>query len=318
MCVLVLTNAKDATADYLCTQMRDAGVRYIRLDTESFASSASLTASTSAQVLTVGDHHLTPAEVTTVWYRRPKALVGTIVDRDTRAAAFTAMEWTAALEGFLSHVPRPRWMNHPASIVGASMKLEQLSRARVCGLAVPDWCCTSSREDALQFTREHDGRVVAKPLYSGYIERPAPGRDSVIYTSPVHIKELKECGPHLGAPTLFQQELVDAIDVRITWVDDDAIAMQMTREGGGVDIRRDNMRNVRYAPVNVPPPEKESLRALIRAYDLRFAAIDMMVTRDRWQFLEVNPNGQWAWLDLMGGADCYRLFLDAFRGKAGV
>jgi hypothetical protein len=34
----------------------------------------------------------------------------------------------------------------------------------------------------------------------------------------------------------------------------------------------------------------------------------------KWIFFEINPNGQWAWLDLMGGLDIGALFLRSFGG----
>ncbi len=36
--------------------------------------------------------------------------------------------------------------------------------------------------------------------------------------------------------------------------------------------------------------------------DLRYGALDFVVDRyDRWWFLEVNPNGQWLWLEQATG-----------------
>ena len=41
------------------------------------------------------------------------------------------------------------------------------------------------------------------------------------------------------------------------------------------------------------------MRRLLALLRLRFAALDFAVDRDeRWWFLEVNPNGQWLWLEL--------------------
>jgi hypothetical protein len=37
--------------------------------------------------------------------------------------------------------------------------------------------------------------------------------------------------------------------------------------------------------------------------------------RGDWFFFEVNPNGQWAWLDLVGSMNIARSFVNAFGGK---
>lgn len=42
----------------------------------------------------------------------------------------------------------------------------------------------------------------------------------------------------------------------------------------------------------------------MQSYGLRFGAIDMLrTTASEYVFLEVNPNGQWAWLDMAGATD---------------
>lgn len=247
--VLVLTDQADETADYLCSRMEDASMRYTRVNTEAVATTCSIVATRRGVELVVDGHALTPSEVDALWYRRP--MPPARGEGDLHDAAFAAAEWTAALEGFLSHIPSPRWINHPSNIMRASAKLEQLTRASEHGLNVPPWCCTSSSAHALQFL-EQQNSVVAKPLYSGYIERGTPTTDTVIYTSRVVHEDLKASGASLGAPTLFQREVKDGVDVRVTVVDDEMVAVRLRREGGEIDIRRDNMVGVQYALERVP------------------------------------------------------------------
>ncbi len=315
MRVLVLTNRADETANYLCSRMADAGVIHTRIDTESVASTCSVFATPQRMELGVDNAVLTAKEVRAVWYRRPKP-VHHDAGGDHFDRAFAAAEWTAAFEGFLCQIPTPRWINHPSSIVGASAKLEQLMRAKEYGLSVPAWCCTTDPLRAIQFFRDHESRVVAKPLYCGYIERETPSADTVIYTTRVRVQDIPAHSSTLGAPTLFQHEVAGGVDVRVTIVDDEAVAVRLWRDDNDVDIRRNNMVGVKYAREVVPTRVTDALHSLVRSYGLRFAAVDMMVTGDHWQFLEVNPNGQWAWLDLVGAAEIYKLFLTAFRGAA--
>jgi len=70
------------------------------------------------------------------------------------------------------------------------------------------------------------------------------------------------------------------------------------------DIRRDNMDGVQYRRVELPTSVTNSIVAMMRQYGLRFAAVDFAVDLEgRWIFLEVNPGGQWAWLDIAGITD---------------
>ena len=313
MSVLVVSNSEDETVDYLCMRMKDSGVQFTRINTEMAASMCSVFVSPKRVVLDVYESSLSATDVQVVWYRRPKPLTKSS-SGNGYDEAFATAEWTAALEGFLAYIPATRWINHPSRIMNASSKLEQLTRAGQHGLTVPPWLCTTSREEALSFFEEQDGRIVAKPLYCGYIERETPNSDTVIYTSRVSREHLGSSSSQLGAPTLFQREVTGGVDVRVTIVDDDVIAVRLSKDGGEVDIRRNNMVGVRYSGQGVPNQVKEALHSLVRSYGLRFAAIDMMLYQDEWLFLEINPNGQWAWLDLIGRAEIYRSFLKAFGG----
>lgn len=311
MTVLVLSNRQDQTADYLCAKMLIAGLDFVRLDTEYTTSSCSISAASTGSHLVINGRPLRSSEVGTIWYRRPEPPRHSEDSSDTGQQKFALLEWTAALEGFLAQVPLERWVSHPARIMAAGSKLEQLVRASGYGFLVPDWVCTTSADEARAFVARHKD-VIAKPLYSGYIEREPPLTDSVIYTSRVRENHFELFPSALGAPTLFQKEIREGVDVRVTVVDGRMVAVALTRNEDASDIRRNNMSDVRYSAVEIPPDLEKRIIKLSNSYQLRFSALDFMKKGDDWYFLEINPNGQWAWLDLVGASEIYRLFLSSF------
>jgi glutathione synthase/RimK-type ligase-like ATP-grasp enzyme len=236
------------------------------------------------------------------------------IEGDDAERVHVANEWADAIEGFFAHVPIERWMNHPIRNVLASHKLEQLTRAAAFGLTVPKTLVTQSAEDVNEFWRVTDGRVIAKPLASGYLERPN-GTVASIYTSRVQRSDI-DGAPLAACPTLFQQEIAKDYDVRITVIDDRLTAVSLRRIVDGeqvTDIRRDNMENVEYAICDLPAGVEAALWQLVRSYELRFAAVDFAVSKaEEWTFFEINPNGQWAWMDLAGVTALWRDFAYAF------
>jgi glutathione synthase/RimK-type ligase-like ATP-grasp enzyme len=49
----------------------------------------------------------------------------------------------------------------------------------------------------------------------------------------------------------------------------------------------------------LPEEVEASIRRLMDSFELNFASLDMIVTREgEFVFLELNPNGQWLWLEL--------------------
>jgi glutathione synthase/RimK-type ligase-like ATP-grasp enzyme len=207
-------------------------------------------------------------------------------------------------------------MNHPAKNALAANKVTQLFVAREVGLRVPETLVTQSIEEARQFYAANFGRIIAKPLHSGTVETSDGQVESVVYTSRVREEHLNDPGLLARCPTLFQQELDKLLDIRVTVVDERMTAVGLAwPELGSVplDIRRDEMRQVRYAPFELGPELRAAIRKLMILLGLRFGALDFVLDHagNVW-FLEINPNGQWAWIDIAGGFDIAASFVESF------
>jgi glutathione synthase/RimK-type ligase-like ATP-grasp enzyme len=106
--------------------------------------------------------------------------------------------------------------------------------------------------------------------------------------------------------------------MRITIVDDDLHAVSMTatddRGEQRLDIRSNEMAGVKYEPIKLPSELEATIRRYVGSYQLRFAAIDMALDKaGKWVFFELNPNGQWAWLDQSGASDIAGSFIKTFQ-----
>ncbi len=316
--VLVLTNSSDATADYLCSRFAQEGVRFSRFDTDKDCLTATFLYRSGSPSLKWSTGSLHSAQVTAVVLRRPKPVE---VQRsgDAYSERHTAGEWAEAIEGFLAHIEERLWINHPAKNSEASHKIEQLSRSEMHGLRVPQTLVTNSIQDAERFISSEKNGVIVKPLASGYIERAQPEQDTIIYTSQFNVEDLGLLKEIHSCPVLFQGLVPKAFDVRMTVLDGIIVATGMKaldRDGTQrLDIRRDNMSDVEYFPLDPPEGVSVATRSLLRSYGLRFAALDFGVTESgEWFFFEINPNGQWAWLDLCGKTDIASVFVKQLKG----
>jgi hypothetical protein len=314
--LLVLTNSEDATADYLLSRLIEASVPFVRIDTDAVLKRIGLSYQPGKPSLRIDDRWYEPTDFSSVWYRRPERLVSEqMPDSPERSSVLD--EWSESLEGFFAHIPMTRWMNYPAANALASRKLEQLTRAQQHGLTIPDTIVTQDAETLRSFFSKHKGEVIVKPMGRAYIKRPDEENDSLIFTNPVRECDLQDLTDLAQCPTLFQQAVRKESDIRITVVDADVHAIELiAKDDDGkqrCDIRRYNMADVAYRVISLPEEVKAGLRRLINYYGLRFAAIDMAVTKDgQWFFFEINPNGQWAWLDLCGGASIHNSFITSF------
>jgi hypothetical protein len=314
--LLILSNSKDVTCDYLAPILTRNSVPFFRFDTDiSFDHIQFRFESDFPEVLIDGVWRQ-PSDFKNVWYRRPERPMSTRID-DTPDGRYTLSEWAAAFEGFLAHIPLNLWMNHPATNVAASHKIQQLTTASRLGFLIPDTLITQDSNKLHAFFRKHHGKIIAKPLSTGYVDRHDDTPDSLIFTNEVAGDDLQDLQDLALCPTLFQQAIQKQIDVRITIVDDAIHAVELRGlEHNGTqrcDIRRNNMADVEYRAIELPHDIEGLVRSLMQEYQLRYAAIDMAIDLNgKWVFFEINPNGQWAWLDIAGGANIASSFVRSF------
>ncbi|MCB9949717.1 MAG: hypothetical protein H6824_01905 [Planctomycetaceae bacterium] len=196
--------------------------------------------------------------------------------------------------------------------------MEQLTTAESLGFKVPTTLITQDSIAAIQFFRKCGGQTVVKPLSNGYVERP-DGIDSLIYTNRLTSHHLESFAQDISrCPVLLQELVPKESDVRITVVDNDihAVVLKANDDEGmqRCDIRRNNMDDVDYSVINLPGEIQQCVRELMLRYRLRFAAIDMAIdTQQQWWFFEINPNGQWAWLDILSVTSIGGSFVKAFE-----
>lgn len=309
---LILTSSDDATADYLATRAT-VGHSFVRMNTDTIVDHARFEYIDGGPTLTFQGEMIDPDRVSGIWYRRPKQLCTNRAMEDGHKQHFLD-EWRAALESFLAHVPEEKWINHPRNNLQASHKLEQLTRAAKVGLSVPKTLVTQCGESASEFYSSV-GSAIVKPISHGFIEREDPANDSLIYTNEVTVELLLNIPG--GEPVYVQQKVQKKFDVRLNVIDSTIVAVQLVAHDHGeqrTDIRRNNMEDVEYREIGVPREIASLVLKMCRSYNLRFAALDFAVDHDgRWWFFEINPNGQWAWLDQLGICDFSEALIHALR-----
>lgn len=307
--ILVVSNASDVTADFLQARLEQAGVAYRRLNTEDLAElplEMRIERGNDATAISQSLAHLNVADISAIYYRRPLSPV-VRGDLPEPIKAWIANEVRRAWGGSLYADPRIKWVNHPLAISAAAYKPEQLARASRVGLRVPSTLLTTDPESAEAFCDRHEWRVIAKPVGHGEILSKDADDDQLVYTNLVRPELRTSLYQVSRCPTLFQRQIEKRVDLRVTVVGREVIAVELhsqDAEFSRIDCRRENMRGMRYRLVRLSDSLCRQLVELVASYGLRFAAIDLVEdqTNDYW-FLEINPAGQWAWLDECAGSN---------------
>ena len=64
-----------------------------------------------------------------------------------------------------------------------------------------------------------------------------------------------------------------------------------------IDWRRSETTKLHYEKTRLPKEIKSKCLKLIKYSNLNFGAIDFALEDKEFIFLEINPNGQWAWIE---------------------
>jgi glutathione synthase/RimK-type ligase-like ATP-grasp enzyme len=89
--------------------------------------------------------------------------------------------------------------------------------------------------------------------------------------------------------------------VRVTYVGGHLFVAEIDSQSdpaAKVDWRRTANPDLPHRRAALPRAVEQGIGRLMEVMDLRFGAIDLIRTPgDAYMFLEVNPSGQWLWLD---------------------
>jgi hypothetical protein len=302
--------------------MTDLGVSFLRLNTEVLPEIRLQATATGGQLsggFTISQRHIRFEDVSAVYYRRP-AMPVVKGEVSPGLRAWIQSEYRRTWGGLLLALNRPRWVNHPLAISGASYKSEQLVRSQRFGLSVPETLITTEPEQARAFCARHDWCVIVKPLGHGEIRGTDEETDQVVYTNALSRELENKLSAVAHCPTLFQYRVQKLIDIRVNIIQHECIAVALHSQEqpiSRIDCRRNNMAGMRYSLVRLPSALADTLIKLTRSYDLYFAAIDLARdTNGRYWFFELNPAGQWAWLEQAIEVPLSTALINCLQGEA--
>jgi ATP-grasp ribosomal peptide maturase len=306
--VLVFTHWFDPTADHVVSELRRRSVAVIRFDAADFPASLVMTGRLGESwdvQLRLEDRTVSLADVHGAYYRRPTKFGCHLSDGNEQDWA--QAEARAGFGGLL--LTSAAWLNHPHRSGYANYRPVQLDAAHRAGLTVPATLITSDPAEARAFAAEHE-ELIYKPM-----THASPGRGRVLYAVPITQDDLSgDAGEAIaGTMHLLQRRIRAAYAVRLTAVDGRifAAAIHAHSEAAALDWRS-HYDALTYQVTEPPADVAQGVRDIMNRLGLRFGALDFLVTPSgEWYFLEINPNGQWAWIEQETGLPISAAIADA-------
>lgn len=321
MAVLILAPGRDEHAVVVGGEIARHGVRSETVDLALFPERARLVMDYDGAFrqfrLDLDDgRRLDLAEFGSVWWRRPHSpRISEDIARPSHRL-FAANEAQEALTG-LWRALDAQWVNDPNRDDTAHRKAYQLRVAQDVGLAIPRTLITNDPDEARRFAVElGPGRVV----YKAFSATEEEWRETRVLRE----TELLLLDMVRHAPVIFQEYVPAIYDLRITLVGDEVfpVAIHSQETEYPVDCRID-IAHARLEATTLPPEIERLLRALRARLGIVYGAVDMRRTPDdRYVFLEVNPAGQWLYVEAPTGlpiaAAMARTLVELDRARPGA
>lgn len=302
--VLVITNEFDLTADAVIVRLQEWNVPVFRLNTERFCEAFGIRLELDRDEAR-GEFYsqfgsLQISEIQSAYYRRPQ--YPDLPNLASEEREFVLREMKAFLRWLWLSLREVSWLNKPHRIREAESKIDQLIRASKLGLRTPRTLITNDPERVREFFHSCGGQLITKSLSSGFIVRG--GEQHHIYTNRVAEEKLESLEGVQLLPCVFQERIYKLVELRVTVVGNEVFAAEIhsqqhrqTRD----DWRRHHP-DTRYKTHSLPQEVAQACLDLVAGYDLSFAALDLIVTPEyEYVFLELNPNGQWLWIETSTG-----------------
>ena len=304
--VLILTSQGDTHAEAVAQRLvaRDAKVHWF--DYGRLPSKATMLFETGGRPGRARVHvgsdmlNLNLADVGVVWTRRPSTIVASA---PTGEQVYVKQETAGYMLGLFDAAHCPWFPGTAYALRKAEGKIEQLWRAERRGFLIPPTLITNRPEEALAFYNEHQGEVISKVGESLGFEHSYPGLSR--YTERVRRRDLRFLHGVRHCPVLFQALVAKRLELRVTVVGERvftaAIHSQESRQTQ-LDWRKYDTRNTPHQVHELPPPVERNCVALVKELGLTYGAIDLILRPDgEYVFLEINPNGQYLWIETLTG-----------------
>jgi len=317
--ILIATEPKDVHADLVESKLRARGEQVLRFDWAEFPARASLSVTWRGAdkrvVLRVAGARIDLRGCKSAWHRRPgkpqvcPELEGPYLRGYAEEECIRVMQdtWNAL---------DTRWLpGTVAAIRRADNKQLQLGLAAELGFEIPPTLITNDPDELLEFYRCHHGDLIDKQPSTVLSGSQRTGRALMRFTQPVTRRDVGYARRLRHSPVLFQRNIAKRFELRITVVEDQVLAAEIhsqTTKRTQLDWRHYDWDHTPYRAHVLPDAVRERCLGLTRRLGLRFGAIDMIVTPDgRYVFLEINPSGQWRWIEDQTGLPISDALCDA-------
>lgn len=296
--ILVIGTSADPHLTAVARHIESLGDSLFILDPYEASSDLFEFPATRNALVAAGFNRPISAQVKSVWWRlKPFNNIPTGSAEDLYDYNFRQREWSHFLEILEDAYPSAYWMNNRQASRYASNKIRQLRIAESVGLKIPKTLVTNNAKLLLQFASSLNADGLIFKTQTAYVSP----NGAIAYTRPISTADIPTIAKSLAAcPGIFQEQIEKQFELRVTIVGQEFFSAKIKSNHSrksAIDWRSEIFSDI-YEGADIGEDIKSLLLNLHRRLGLSYGAYDLIVDDNGEHiFLEVNPSGQWLWLE---------------------
>lgn len=282
--VLVITSTIDYTVDYIIDKYREK-VNFYRVNIDRFNEYKFILNNCNWKIENIA-WSIDIDDIDSIYYRKPG--LPELNEYNPKYHNMIFRDIISLINGIVDSFDGIV-LTKPYILRKSENKIYQEKIAEKIGLTIPRTIFCNDKVCVNEFLKFN--KTVIKPISTGKII----DRDNVeIFQTSIISENIQD---EINLTPVYIQEYVDKwYELRITIIGSCLYPVKIIPYNN-VDWRVDQQYN-KYESVNIPKDIKSKCMKLMEEMNISFGAFDFIVTHQKeYVFLEVNPNGQWLWLE---------------------
>jgi len=305
--ILILTDENDLHGDAVVQKLKLLNVEFVRFNLNKNALlNTTATFKSGVWHIRTETNFFTTEAITCVWNR--KTYVELLLEEHNDTTADFKIwkgEWNKTLLGIYLKLKNVFWLNHYRNNQRAESKYLQQDIASELAFIVPDILVSNDKKELVDFASRYES-VVLKLMHQDFY-KVGDNDYQGIYVNKISLDSLEAFGDIGENPIVVQQYIEKSYEVRYTVVGDSHFVCKIESqksEKTKTDWRRYDIPNTPHSIIVPPMDIRDKVKLLLEKLELNYGALDFIVTPDnKWYFLEINPNGQYLWIEDLAGLE---------------
>lgn len=298
---LIISSTIDFSTDLVCFRLLTNGKKFYRLNRdEFFKHKIEVDLQNKYMRIAIDDKEFYAGfkEIKGIYFRAPVFLRTQSKTVLSLNEQLERNQWSSFLRNLIVFQDAI-WINNPVDVYRAENKMYQLCIAEECGFKIPKTQVTNS--SGIQIDDETE--YIVKSLDTALFYDLENGKEMFTYSNVVRGAELKQYDLK-SAPVFVQEFLQPKVDCRITFVDGKIFPVKIQKDGHGIyGDWRFYKEQLEYILFELPKVIEYKIVALMNKLYLKFGGIDLAYVDGEYYFIEINPTGEWGWLEVKTGME---------------